>query len=116
MSKPVESYACLYARELPAQAMLRLRTDLRDRPCAVLQGVPPVQQVCSCNRKARLLGVSRGLTRVEMDTFPSVVVLSRSQAEEATARAAMLECAGTFSPSVEDRSDDSAFLVIPTLA
>jgi protein ImuB len=116
MSKTAESYACLYARELPAQAMLRLRAELRHGPCAVLQGEPPVQQVCSCNTKARLMGVSRGMTRVEMDTFPSVVVLSRSRTEEATARAAMVECAGTFSPSVEDQSNDSAFLCVIDIA
>jgi protein ImuB len=112
MSKPAQLYACLYAREFPAQAMLRLRAELRHRPCAVLQGEPPVQHVCSCNTKARLMGVSRGMTRVEMDTFPSVAVLSRSLAEEAAARTAMLECAGTFSPSVEDRSNDNAFLCV----
>jgi protein ImuB len=112
MSKPAELYACLYAREFPAQAMLRLRAELRNRPCVILEGEPPLQHVCSCNSKAHLLGVGLGMTRVELDTFPSVAVLVRSHPEEATAKAAMLECAGTFSPSIEDVSDGIAFLCV----
>jgi protein ImuB len=38
------------------------------------------------------------------------VVLSRSVQSEATTKAVLLECAGTFSPRVEDRSEPSAFL------
>jgi protein ImuB len=112
MSKPPELYACLYAREFPAQAMLRLRMEQRNRPCVVLEGEPPLQHVCSCNTKARLLGVEPGMTRVELDTFPSVVVVGRSHAEEVAAKAAMLECAGTFSPSIEDVSDGNTFLCV----
>lgn len=110
MTKPAELYACLYAKEFPAQAMLRLRPDLREGPCAVLAGEPPLQQVCSSNRKARLLGVANGMTRVEMDTFPSAVVLQRSFAEEEAAKFALLECAGTFSPALEDHCSASAFV------
>ena len=109
-------YACLYAKEFPAQAMLRLRPELREQPCAVLEGEPPTQRVCSCNTKARLVGVSHGMTRVELETIPSVTVLSRSLAEEAIAKAAMLECAGTFSPSVEDQSSQGAFLCVIDIA
>jgi len=66
--------------------------------------------VCALNAKARAMGVARGMTRVEVETFDAVAALTRSLAEEAAARAALLECAGTFSPRVEDRSDSSAFL------
>jgi protein ImuB len=114
--KPAEQYACLYAREFPAQALLRLRADLREKPCAVLEGAPPSQAVCSCNTKARLLGVERGMTRVELDTFPSLTVLIRSPTEEAAAKSAMLECAGAFSPSVEDVSDSNTFLCVIDIA
>ncbi len=114
--KPAEQYACLYAREFPAQALLRLRADLHEKPCAVLEGDPPSQVVCSCNTKARLLGVERGMTRLELDTFSSAAVLVRSRAEEAAAKSAMLECAGAFSPSVEDVSNSSTFLCVIDIA
>jgi len=110
MTKSAELYACLYAREFPAQALLRLRSELRDQPCVVMEGAPPLEQVCSLNTKARLLGMTRGMTRVEIDTFPASVVLQRSHRTEAETRAILLECAGAFSPRVEDRSEDTAFL------
>ena len=83
MTRYSELYACVYAKEFPAQAMLRLRPDLRDKPFIVMEGEPPLQHVCALNRRASRLGVVRGMTRVEIDTFPAVELLSRSRKEEA---------------------------------
>jgi protein ImuB len=116
MTRPAELYACLYAKEFPAQAILRLRPQLRERPFVVMQGEAPLQQVCSLNTKARTLGVAHGMTKVEIDTFPSVTVLPRLQAEEQAAKSALLECAGTFSPRLEDRSDDTSLLLVIDIA
>jgi protein ImuB len=116
MTKPAELYACLYAKEFPAQAMLRLRPELREKPCVVMEGEPPLQFVCSCNAKARILGIVHGMTKVEIETFPSVTVLSCSHNEEASAKAAILECAGIFSPRVEERSNDHVFLCVVDIA
>ena len=116
MSGDRELYACLFAKEFPAQAMLRLRPELRERAVAVMEGEPPLQSVCALNGKAREIGIARGMTRVEIDTFDSVAVLPRSIAEEAIARAVLLECAGTFSPRVEDQSDRGTFLCVIDIA
>jgi protein ImuB len=116
MNSAGELYACLYAREFPAQAALRLRPELRDRAVVILEGEPPLETVCSFNAKARYLGVARGMTKVELDTFSSLVVLPRSRTEETSAHAAMLECAGAFSPRVEDCSDRCAFLCVIDIA
>lgn len=105
-----EIFACLYAKEFPVQALLRLRPELRKQPCVVMEGDPPLEQVCSLNRRARTLGLTRGMTRVEVDTFSGVAVLARSLQEEIAAKAALLECAGGFSPRVEEASTDGAFL------
>jgi protein ImuB len=110
MTRPAELYACFYAKELPAQALLRLRPELRTRPCVVLDGDPPTEQVCALNARARQVGLVHGMTRVEVETFPEAVVLPRSQPMEATAKTILLECAGAFSPRVEDGSRASAFL------
>ena len=112
MSGRVEFYACLYVREFPAQAMLRLRPSLREKAVVVMEGDPPLQTVCAMNGRARKLGMERGMTRVEVETFAGVRVLARSLAEEAAARAVLLECAGTFSPRVEERSEDGVFLCV----
>ena len=116
MSTPVELYACLFAREFPAQALLRLRPELRERPFVVIEGEPPSQTVCSFNSKARHLGVTRGMTKVELDVFPSVVVLTRSLREETATKAALLECAGAFSPRIENRSDHHSFVCVIDIA
>jgi protein ImuB len=116
MTRPAELYACVYAKEFPAQAALRLRPERRNRPCVVMEGEPPQQYVCSHNTKAHRLGIAHGMTKVEIDTFPSITVLSRSRKEEAAAKTAMLECAGTFSPRVEDRSNDNALLCVVDIA
>ena len=62
-----------------------------------MEGEPPLQQVCSLNTKARLLGMEHAMTRVEVDTFPQPTVLSRSlQSEAATMRASLTSIACTF--------------------
>jgi len=116
MSIPIELYACLYAEEFPAQALLRLRPTLRKHPCVVMDGEPPARFVCSLNREASRLGIIRGMTQVEMDTFPQIKILSRSKTEEVTARAALLECASAFSPRVEDQSHDREFTYVIDIA
>jgi protein ImuB len=116
MNRAGELYACLYAKEFPAQAVLRLRPGLRERPVVVVESEPPLQTVCSFNAKARYLGIARGMTRVELDTFSSLIVLPRSRTEEVSTHAVMLEYAGAFSPRVEDRSDGCAFLCVIDIA
>jgi protein ImuB len=109
-------YACLDVRAFPLQALLRLRPQLQGKPVAVLDGEPPFEQVCSCNGAAVTLGISPGMTKLEMEMFPTALVLPRSRAEEATAHAALLECAGAFSPRVEDLSSDGCFTCVIDIA
>jgi protein ImuB len=109
-------YACLDAREFPMQALLRLRPELLCKPVAVLDGEPPFERVCSLNDPALALGIAPGMTKLEMEMFPTAAVLPRSRAEEDAARAALLECAGTFSPRVDDQSSDSCFICVIDIA
>jgi protein ImuB len=110
MTRTAELYACLYVEEFPLQALLRLRPELRDKPYVVMDGDPPLQLVCSLNTKARRLGVTHAMTRVEIDTYALIRVLQRSRREEAATKSVLLESVGVFSPRVEDRSEDGAFL------
>jgi protein ImuB len=116
MTKSAELYACVHAREFPAQALLRLRPELHDKPCVVMAGKPPLRQVSSLNRKARALGIVHDMTQVEVDTFPSAIVLPRSESEETATKSILLECAGGFSPRVEDRNEDGTFLCVIDIA
>ncbi len=111
-----ECYACVCAREFAAQALLRLRPELRNRPCVVMEGKAPLEQVCGLNDAARALGAALRMTKVEVETFPQLSVLARSVEEEANAKAALLECAGGFSPRVEECSEDALFLCVLDIA
>jgi len=110
MRKHEERYACLYASEFPAQSLLRTRRELYDKPVVAMEGEPPLESVCSLNKRARKIGISHAMTRTEIEMFPEVVALARSRDEERAARFLLLECAGGFSPRVEDRANDRAFL------
>ena len=116
MSRTAEIYACLCVREFPTQALLRLRPQLRNQPCVVMEGEPPLEQVCSLTRKARILGLLPGMTQVEVDTFSGVTVLQRSRKEEITTSEALLECAGSFSPRVEAVSYRHSFVCVVDIA
>jgi protein ImuB len=102
-------YACAYAAEFPAQALLRLRPDLASQPVVVLEGQPPKETVCALNRQARLRGAAAGMTRLEIENLATgnpggFALLPRSVASEAAARAVFLECAAQFSPRIEEVS------------
>jgi protein ImuB len=99
-------YACVHAEEFPAQALLRLRTDLASLSVAVLDGRPPLETVCSLNRSARLAGADLGMTRLESETISGLHVLVRSLETEAAARAVLHECAAHFSPRIESVNRD----------
>ncbi|HZZ40778.1 MAG TPA: DNA polymerase Y family protein [Acidobacteriaceae bacterium] len=116
MNRPGELYACVYVREFPAQAMVRLRLELREKPVAILEGEAPRQWVCSKNIRAHALGVEAGMTRAEMEVFPAVALLPRARAEEASARAALLQAASRFSPRIEDRSEEGCFCGVLDIA
>src|ERR1700761_7243564 len=110
MKRPAELYACVYVREFPAQALLRLKPDLKECACVVMEGEPPFEEVCSLNTKARLLGIQRRMSRTDVDGFPQAKVLSRSLKTESTVKEMLLECAGTYSPRIADNSGETYFL------
>lgn len=112
MSHPAELYVCMYVRELPAQALLRLRPELHDKACVVLEGEPPTETVCALNTRARLAGIRRSMTKVEVETFESVTILHRSLKTETAVKTILLECCGAFSPRIEDRSINRLFVCV----
>jgi protein ImuB len=108
--KRTELYACVYVREFPAQALLRLRPEFKESACVVMKGEPPFEEVCSLNTKATLLGIQKGMSRTDVDGFPQTKMLSRSLKTESTVKALLWECAGTYSPRIEDCSGETYFL------
>ena len=99
---PQPLYFCLRVPEFAAQAMLRLRPAERTMPVAVVEGVPPLETVCAANSRARRMGVKRGLSPAELDSFPGLCVLRRSPKEERNACAVLHELAASFTPRFQD--------------
>jgi protein ImuB len=102
MQKSNSLYAAIHAAEFPAQAILRLRTDLRTKPVVILDGIAPQERVCSLNQQARKLGIVRGMSRLEVEELNEVCVLSRSIETESAAKAVLLECVSHYSPRIEE--------------
>ena len=106
-------YISVFIPEFPAQALLRLRPSVERSPVVVLSGDPPFEKVCSANALAFRLGVTHNMTRAELDSFTGLCVLRRSESEERTARAALIEAAGAFTPRVEVQpSATAAFMKV----
>ena len=72
MSGHVELYACVYAQEFPAQAMLRLRPELRERPVAVMEGEPPMQEGTVLEGMACRVEVARQLFAANAEKVVSI--------------------------------------------
>lgn len=96
-----ELWGCVVIAQLPAQASVRLRPRLGGTAVVVMQGVRPMERVCSVNMAAREMGLREGMTRVEVETFEPVTVLAQSAADEAAARSVLADAMGRFSPRVE---------------
>jgi protein ImuB len=96
------AFACLFVPDFPVQAVVRLETELRGKPVAILSGAAPLTKVFAVNQEARNLGVETGMTKVQVEAFQGIAWRWRSVSQEATAHAALFDCAWAISPRVED--------------
>jgi protein ImuB len=109
-------FACIHIPDFPAQAIIRSEPALRACPVAVLSGRPPLQKVMAINERARQLGVDTGATKSQLEAWENLVLRARSESQEASAHAALLDCAQSFSPEVEDTAPGTALLNLDGLA
>ena len=92
----------VYAADFPAQAILRLRPDLKSESVVVLDGAPPLETVCALNIRARNRGIVPEMTRMEVEEIDGAHILTRSLETERAARKVLLECISRFSPRIEE--------------
>jgi protein ImuB len=109
-------FACVYVAEFPAQALLRLRPDLKQQPVVVLDGRAPEETVCSLNQQAERRGAALGMTRLDAEGLAGIHLLQRSGETEAAARGVLLECAATFSPRMEEVSQGTGCAMVLDIA
>jgi protein ImuB len=103
-------FACIFIPDFSVEAILRFEPELRGHAVTVLAGRPPLEKVFALNEKARQAGVEIGATRAQLEAWNELALRTRSQSQEESAHAALLDCALSFSPEVEDTAPDSVLL------
>jgi len=103
-------FACIFVPDFPVAALLRAEPELRAQGFAVLEGKAPLQKVFAVNETARRSGVEPGMTKLQVEACVDLVLRVRSPLLETAAHAALLDCAQSFSPRVEDTAPDTIVL------
>jgi protein ImuB len=103
-------FSCLHIPDFAVEAIIRFEPELRARPAAVLAGRPPLEKVVALNENARQMGIEIGATKAQLEACEELVLRTRSESQENSAHAALLDCAQSFSPEVEDTAPGTVLL------
>jgi protein ImuB len=103
-------FACIYVPNFPVAAVLRAEPELRTQALAVLEGKPPLETILAVNDQASRMGITPGMTKPQAELCPELVLRPNSPLQQSAAHAALLDCAQSFSPCVEDAACDTALL------
>ena len=101
-------FACIYVPNFPVAAALRAEPELQARPIAIFEGKPPLEKIIAANEK--VAGIAPGMTKAQAELCSELALRPRSALQELAAHAALLDCAQSFSPCVEDAACDTALL------
>jgi protein ImuB len=101
-------FACIYVPNFPIAAALRAEPELQARALAIFEGKPPLEKIIAFNEKAGRLGISPDMTKDQAELCSELALRPRSPLQESAAHAALLDCAQSFSPCVEDFACDTA--------
>src|SRR5690242_14838719 len=107
-------FACLFVRHFPVQAVVRCEPDQNQRnsAVAVLDGPETLLRVWACNQQAEFAGVEIGMTKVQAEQCPGLLVRKRIPAQEDAAQSALIDCASAFSPLVESKGQGAVIFEI----
>src|SRR5580692_4951705 len=103
-------FACIYVPNFPVAAALRCEPELRTCAVGILEGKPPLETILAVNEKAAGMGIALGMTKAQAELCAELALRPRSALQESAAHAALLDCAQSFSPCVEDAACDTALL------
>jgi protein ImuB len=103
-------FTCIYVPNFPVAAVLRVEPELKARAVAILEGKPPLEKIIAVNEKAGRMGITPGMIKAQAELCAELAIRPRSALQESTAHAALLDCARSFSPCVEDTACDTALL------
>jgi protein ImuB len=100
-------FACIFVPDFPVEAILRAEPDLRSQAVAVVEGKPPLEKVLAVNEEARRANIWAGMTKLQVENSDEVALRDRSELQEIASHRALLDCAQSFSPRVEDFAPDT---------
>jgi len=103
-------FACIYIPNFPVAAVIRVEPELQARPIAIFEGRPPLEKILAVNERARSLGIVPGMTKAQAELCSEIALRPRTALQESSAHAALLDCAQSFSPVVEDTACDTVLL------
>ena len=103
-------FACIYVPNFPVAAALRAEPELHAHAVAILEGKPPLEKIIAVNEKAARMGIAPGMTKAQAELCADLALRSRSPLQESSAHAALLDCAQSFSPCMEDTACDTTLL------
>ncbi|HUL16352.1 MAG TPA: DNA polymerase Y family protein [Terriglobales bacterium] len=103
-------FACIYVSNFSIAAALRAEPELQARPVAIFEGKPPLEKVIAVDENAKRLGISPGITKAQAELCSELALRPRSALHESSAHSALLDCAQSFSPVVEDSACDTVLL------
>jgi protein ImuB len=103
-------FACIYVPNFSVAAALRAEPELKTRAVAILEGKPPLEKIIAVNEAASRLAISPGITKAQAELCAELALRPRSSLHESAAHAALLDCAQSFSPCVEDAARDTVLL------
>jgi len=103
-------FACIFVPNFPVAAVFRAEPELRARAVAIFEGRPPLEKVFAVNENASRMGITPGMTKAQAELCSELTLRSRSALQESVAHAALLDCAQSFSPRVEEAALDTALV------
>ncbi len=103
-------FACIFVPNFPVAAVFRAEPELRARAVAIFEGKPPLEKVFAVNESASRAGIMPGMTKAQAELCSELMLRPRSLLQESVAHAALLDCAQSFSPRVEDAAADLALV------
>ena len=103
-------FTCIYIPNFLVAAALRAEPELQTHALAIFEGKPPLEKIIAANEKAAAFGISPGMTKAQAELCPNLALRPQSPLQESSAHAALLDCAQSFSPVVEDTARDTVVL------
>ena len=103
-------FACIYIPNFPIAAALRAEPELQAYAVAIFEGRAPLEKIIAINETAGELGIAPGMSKAQGELCSELALRQRSPLHESSTHAALIDCAQSFSPCVEDSACDTVLL------